>query len=276
LDEADGLGARRNHAIIVAVIPAGLRAGQHSNGLTWRMLRASLTRPYPVTWPTVTLLALVPWYIFIGAWAEGRPTHVLALAADRAIPVQPAWALVYGGLYLFLILLPVFVIRDELHIRRLFLAYLSVWITSYIVFLVYPTAASRPEHVSGHGFAAWGLRTLYAADPPYNCFPSLHVAHSFVSAFACSRIHRRVGATAAACAGLVAISTLLTKQHYILDVGAGIALAAAAYFVFLRSTPRQEVTDFDHRVAPALMIAVAVLVLVMIGGYWTVYQIAAA
>ena len=242
----------------------------------WQMVWASLTRPYPVTWPMVALLALVPFYIFIGAWAEGRPAHVPSLPADGLIPLEPAWGLVYGALYLFLILLPVFVVRHEPHIRRTFLAYLSVWVASYVVFLLYPTVASRPGHVPGHGFAAWGLRTLYAADPPYNCFPSLHVAHSFVSAYACGRINRRVGAGAGACAALVALSTLFTKQHYILDVIAGIALASVAYLIFLRSSPREDVPALDRRLAPALVVAVAILVLVMAAGYWTTYRLVAA
>jgi membrane-associated phospholipid phosphatase len=254
----------------------GLRAASPANGVPRQMVWASLTRPYPVTWPMIALLMLVPLYIFIGAWAEGRPAHVPALAADAMVPLEPAWGLAYGAFYLFLILLPVFVIRDEAHIRRTFSAYLSVWVTSYIVFLLYPTIASRPGQVPGHGFGAWGLRALYAADPPYNCFPSLHVAHSFVSAFACSRINRTVGAAAGFCAVLVALSTLFTKQHYILDVVAGIALAYAAYLVFLRSSPRAAVDVQDRRLAPALAIAVAALVLVVIAGYWTVYRIVAA
>ena len=240
------------------------------------MVWASLRRPYPVTWPMVVLLAIVPFYIFIGVWAETRPTHVPALRLDALIPVEPAWALVYGALYLFLILLPVFVVRHEPHIRRMFLAYLSVWIASYIVFLCYPTTASRPEHVPGHGFTGWGLQFLYSADPPYNCFPSLHVAHSCISAFACARINRRVGAWAGVCAGLVALSTLFTKQHYVLDVVAGIALAYAAYAVFLRSSPRDDVPLIDRQLATPVALAAAALVLLVMAGYWSIYRVVVA
>src|SRR2546422_643919 len=81
--------------------------------------------------------------------------------------------------------------------------------------LVYPTMPPRPARVIGEGFAVWGLRFLYSADPPYNCFPSLHVAHSFVSALTCYRVHRGVGIAAALCASLIGVSTLYTKQHYI-------------------------------------------------------------
>jgi hypothetical protein len=46
--------------------------------------------------------------------------------------------------------------------------------------------------------------------------------------------------------------------------------------VFLRSSPRAAVDVQDRRLAPALAIAVAALVLVVIAGYWTVYRIVAA
>jgi membrane-associated phospholipid phosphatase len=187
------------------------------------------------------------------------------------MPVQPAWALVYGALYLFLILLPVFVVRQEEQIRRTVMAYLSVWITAYVCFLLYPTIAPRPDEVVGEGFAVWGLRTLYDSDPPYNCFPSLHVAHSFVSALTCWRVHRGLGIAATLCAALVGLSTLYTKQHYVLDVIAGILMACVAYVVFLRSYPREAVPELDRRVAPLLAVGIIGIVSVGLACYWVVY-----
>jgi len=240
--------------------------------LRWRMALQTLSRPYRVSLPMVVLVSLVPFYIFIAELVSDRTLHSPELALDRAVPLRPAWALVYGSLYLFLILLPVFVVRQEEQIRRTVLAYLTVWITAYVCFLMYPTMASRPVKVIGEGFVAWGLRFLYSADPPYNCFPSLHVAHSFVSALACYRVHRGVGITATLCAGLVGISTLFTKQHYILDVAAGIFLACVAYALFLR-TPRQETPEPDRRVAPVLALGLLGIIGLGVAGFWVVYQL---
>lgn len=235
----------------------------------WSLVAESLARPYRVPLSMVLLSVLVPLYILLPAWLPPRVRYVPELALDRVIPVVPSWALVYGALYLFLILLPVFVVRQYGHIRRTMYAYLFVWLTAYaFFFLLYPTVAHRPEVVSGAGFAVWGLQTLYAADPPYNCFPSLHVAHSFVGALACYGVHRRVGIVAGLCAALVAISTLFTKQHYVADVVAGIALAVFAYAVFLRRYPVDAVPDLDRRAAPALTACVAGLVAVAVFASW--------
>ncbi len=226
----------------------------------WSTVVATLTRPYRVTVPMVVLVSLVPLYVFIPELTRGRQHYAPAVALDRFFPLQPSWALVYGALYFFLIVLPVFVLRDDEHIRRTVFAYLTIWITAYVFFLTYPTVAPRPAEVVGTGFGAWGLRALYGADPPYNCFPSLHVAHSFVSALTCHRLHRGVGHFAIVAASLVGLSTLYTKQHYVLDVVAGVLLALAAFAVFLRSYRREAVPDLDRRLAPALALGLAAII----------------
>jgi membrane-associated phospholipid phosphatase len=220
----------------------------------------------------VVLVLLVPFYIFIPEWMPGRILHVPAVALDHVVPLLPMWGLVYGSLYLWLIVLPVFVVRQQEQIRRTVLAYLMVWIVSYIFFLVYPTIAPRPARVNGEGFAVWGLRFLYSADPPYNCFPSLHVAHSFVSALTSYRVHRGVGIAAVLGATLVGASTLFTKQHYILDVIAGVSLSCVAYVLFLRSYPREQIPALERFLAPILTMGILGIISLVVACLWIAYQ----
>jgi len=248
------------------------RAPASAAGGTWSIVGASLTRPYRVTLPMIVLVALVPLYIFIPQLLDGRTLHAPALALDRALPLLPGWSIVYGAAYLFLIVLPVLVVRGERAIRDGVRAYLLVWITAYACFLAYPTLAPRPAVVAGTSFGAWGLRALYSADVPYNCFPSLHVAHSFVSALVCRRVHRGVGLVAMICAAVVGVSTLFSKQHYVLDVIAGIALAGVAGAVFLRDERAARVPDVDRRAAPALALALGLVIALGVVGAWVVYR----
>lgn len=235
------------------------------------MIAESFRRPYRVTLPMVLLVGMVPFYIFIAAHVKRGPVHVPEIALDRILPVRAEWALVYGALYLFLIILPVFAVRDQEHLRRTVAAYLLCWVTAYIVFLAWPTVASRPKIVEGDGFITWALRALYSFDPPYNCFPSLHVAHSFVSALTIYRLHRKLGHVSIVAAALVAVSTLFTKQHYVLDVVAGAAMALAGYWLFLRGYPRDRVPELDRRLAvPMAMLSIAVVAVTFMG-YVVVY-----
>lgn len=239
----------------------------------WNLVTQSLARPYRVTIPMVFLVALVPFYIFIPVLLPPRTRHFPELALDRALPLLPSWALIYGALYLFLIVFPILAIRDEEHIRRTVSAYLFVWIVAYVFFILYPTQAPRPARFAGEGFAVWGLYMLYSSDPPYNCFPSLHVAHSFVSALTVFRLHRKLGIGAILAATLVALSTLFTKQHYVLDALAGVLLAFVACVIFLRAYPRDRVPALDCQAAPAMAIFVAALSVLFAVGYWLLYLI---
>ena len=241
--------------------------------ITWSTVVQAVTRPYPVTFPMLLLVSLVPFYLVIAQRAREGAVHAPELALDRLLPVAPSWALIYGALYAFLIVLPVFVVQQSEMIRRTVWAYITVWSTSYVCFLVYPTFAPRPEAVAGDGFAAWGLRFLYGADPPYNCFPSIHVAHSFVSALACHRVHRSLGVVTLSSASLVAMATLLTKQHYVADVIAGTLLAVAANAVWLRGYSRGNIPELDRRLAPFLALCVGGIVGLGVVCFWIAYLV---
>jgi len=204
---------------------------------------------------TVLLLvfaALVLSYFAMAAVTPGRLLFVPELALDRAVPLRPAWTPVYLSLWVFSFL-PLFVVRDVEHRRRTILAYIATVITAYAGFLIFPTSAPRPVVVPGDGIFEWCLRTLYALDPPYNCFPSLHVAYSFLAALSAYRGHRGFGVVAISWAVLVGISTLFIKQHYAADVVAGAAMAAAAYAIFLglpRRSLRASVLPAGHQSTP--------------------------
>lgn len=241
--------------------------------ITWGGVWKTLTRPYPVTGPMILLVALVPFYLVIARQARVSAVHAPAVTLDRLLPLMPTWALVYGALYAFLIVLPVLVVQQREMIRRTVWTYVTVWSVAYICFLLYPTVAPRPDAVTGDGFAVWGLQFLYDSDPPYNCFPSIHVAHSFVSALVCYRVHRTLGVVALSFAALVAISTLFTKQHYVADVVAGMALAVVANAFWLRRYDRSNIPEAERRVAPVLAWCVGGLIGFGVAGFWAIYQL---
>jgi membrane-associated phospholipid phosphatase len=210
-----------------------------------------------------TLVSLAPLYFVIANLTQAWPTY--------APETAPEWMFVYGSLYVFVIVLPLLVVRQPDLLRRAMQGYLLVMLVAYTGFLLYPTAAPRPVSLRVDGFSSWVLAIAYAVDPPYGCFPSLHVAYAFVSAFACGRVHGGVGIVAVLWAGLIGVSTLFTKQHYLVDVIAGAFAAGIAYAWFLRGYPREAVTAADRRLAPYRALGVAVFFAFIALAFWVTY-----
>jgi membrane-associated phospholipid phosphatase len=248
----DGPRVRTIFAFVVAALPGTVAY------LVWRTVYAS------------AVVSLLPVYFFIGVLLPGRTMHAPASALDRAVPIEPAWMFVYGSMYVF-VLLPLLVVRDRELFRRALQSYLFVLVVAYAGFVAYPTISPRPPAVAGDGFAAWALRLNYALDTPYNCFPCLHVAHSFVSALAAYRVHKRVGAAAAGWAMLIGVSTLFTKQHYVVDVIAGTMMAGIGYLLFLARFPRALVPDRDRIHAPRRALVALGIYAIFAAGVWILY-----
>jgi membrane-associated phospholipid phosphatase len=263
-------------AVIVAIAADVLQEGPGAGGVFIYLLAALPGFITYLVWRSqlaAALVSLVPMYFVIAILTRGRDTARPELALDRMIPLQPAWMYVYGSLYVFAMVLPLLVVRDRALVRRAMQGYVLVILLSYAVFLIYPTSAPRLEAIAVSGFSTWTLRALYEMDPPYNCFPSLHVAYAFVAAVACRRVHRGVGAAAIAWAALIAISTLFTKQHYVADVLGGTAAALLAERLFLRRHPPQATPEDDRRRAPARALAAAAIYAVMIVAFAVAYHV---
>ncbi|HYC35147.1 MAG TPA: phosphatase PAP2 family protein [Usitatibacter sp.] len=237
----------------------------------FKAARQASRAPYPNTVPALTLALMIPGYHVIAAINRERPLGTPELALDRAIGPEPAWMIAYGSIWFFAFL-PVLVVRGARLSRRALHAFIAVVAAAYVGFLVYPTVLPRPEIAQG-GFFAWALQLNYDLDPPLNCFPSLHVAWAFVAALACYRVHRGVGIAAQAWAGLIAVSTLYTKQHYFVDVVAGLAIAYLAYVVFLSGHSRDEVAEIDRRLAPLRAVRAVWIYVAAIAALWLAFTL---
>jgi membrane-associated phospholipid phosphatase len=218
------------------------------------------------------LVTLVPVYIFIATGIRERTERFSpATFVDALVPLDPRWMLFYGSIWAF-VLLPLFVAPRAVLLRAA-RADIALLLIAYASFLALPTQAPRPSRLVIDGFATWTLRVQYDVDPPFNCFPSLHVAHSYVSAFTAARVHRGVGAVAIGWATLIALSTLFTKQHYAADVLVGAALAVVAWPIFTRGLKDDAVTPADRAAAPARGLAVAAIYGALVCGSYAAYAL---
>ena len=172
-------------------------------------------------------------YYFIADAIATSPHHTPALALDYSLPLIVEFEYIYLLCYP-LPLVPLFLIQDSGRLNRLFIAFILINLVALPCFYLYPVEYPRPEiHVDS--LAAWLLALEYRADPPLNNLPSLHAALAwlvFLGTFSApGRFVRLRNLIILLTAIGISVSTLLVKQHFIVDIVAGTALAFLAYWL---------------------------------------------
>lgn len=163
------------------------------------------------------------------AWSEFVPWRVpVALPIDATWPFWPAAAAIYLTITPMLLLAP-FVLRDLASLLPFFATLMLATAIAAVCFLALPV--DGPPIVCCEGAISGALfRAADALNLERNYFPSLHVAFAVTAALAFApRTTRLGGALLYLWALAVAASTLVTRQHYLLDVVAGWALALVCW-----------------------------------------------
>jgi membrane-associated phospholipid phosphatase len=178
-------------------------------------------------------------YFGIGYSPRLRSTTLLLTPLDRMIPFWPWTVWCYLPFYAGIFVLGMAGFRSRGLYHRALVGVLGTVAVGAIGHLA--VAAEYPRPLVGAAaadaslaFMAW----VQAVDPPGNVFPSLHVAQATAIALLLRADRPRLGAVALAMAGLLALSTLTTKQHFVADVLAGFAIAFVTQALVLRSWRR--------------------------------------
>ena len=93
-----------------------------------------------------------------------------------------------------------------------------------------------------------------------------------LAALVAYHVHRGLGLAALSWAAVVSVSTLFTKQHYVVDVVAGVAMAYAADAAFVRGAPRAWLAPQDRRLAPRRALAVPGIFGALVACAWLSYM----
>jgi membrane-associated phospholipid phosphatase len=183
------------------------------------------------------LLYLIPNHLQIAA------SHQLPLTAiDRWVPFIPQTAWIYWSNY-GLVIVALLLCRDRGTTTQFVGAVFALVCTALVVHLAFPTAYPRALYPIGHEvdpITRAALERFRSIDTPASCLPSLHVGVCYLSAFASWGHASRLRFSVFGWATAVAISTLTLKQHYVLDLVAGIALAAVVWALLSRWHPLSE------------------------------------
>jgi membrane-associated phospholipid phosphatase len=160
-------------------------------------------------------------YFLVGRLVDPTRVRFLPIFLESRIAFEPSYSLLYILLYP-IFLLPFFVVRDRVALRRLIAADLLMFVTCTLAFLAFPVAFDRPGlPPPPYDFGTWVLSLVRGSDPAWNCLPSEHCAAAMIAALAIWESNRKLGIFALFSTFLIGVSTLYTKQHYVVDVMAG-------------------------------------------------------
>jgi len=197
-------------------------------------------RPRVFWYAVVAICHLVCFYLVNEINAIRPVSHLidLRLPVDDAIPYLGwTWVIYYGG-DVYFILLAVFVLNraSAANFRRAVRAYLLMIVGGAALQLLFPAENRWPEAL--HPVHVWIRNGLNLK--PYACLPSMHVALAVLPALlGLSLLRSRAGKAAACLTSLaVTLSTVMLKQHVVLDAAAGVAWALLAYLYWLGSVRR--------------------------------------
>jgi membrane-associated phospholipid phosphatase len=173
------------------------------------------------------------WFAFVygGAdWVTARRTSRWSVhfAAEERMPFVPELIVVYVSLYSIFILAP-FILRTRRELHALAVSCNLAILIAGLGFLMVPAALAFPPAME-HGAFPELFRAADKMNLTYNLVPSLHVTFAVVLGAAVARTATGLGR------GLlwtwviaIALSTLLTHQHHVIDVITGAMLGLAVH-----------------------------------------------
>ena len=164
--------------------------------------------------------------------------HDMSRPVDKKIPLIPQSVYIYAMWYPLLFFYPIYLYSLS---RAVWLVYLMAIglnvIVSLVIYALYPTSFQRPEPPDSM-LSGKILRLLYVLNyKGLNCMPSMHCSQCFIillSACFCgmSGVMPALPAIGVGILSLLIVeSTVLTKQHVIMDMLAALPLGIVCYAV---------------------------------------------
>ncbi len=166
---------------------------------------------------------------------EGRVLPFFWL--DHVLSISSPWVVVYQSAYLPIFGVP-FLLTTRAEIAAWLRGFFVICLPAFITFYIEPVLAPAPRALSDNFL----LSFVQLYDGQINCFPSLHAALSTYAAalgLQLNRQHRNSNTVRALLKGgliiataAILLSTVATKQHYAVDLIAGVLLGLVGFRVF--------------------------------------------
>ena len=174
---------------------------------------------------------------------------------DDRIPLVKVFIIIYvvsfAGWFIYMLIIST---TDRRNYINYICSYMLASVIGFLFFAFMPTYIDRAaegviEAVRGPGLLNWMLRTIYTSDGldiGQDLFPSFHCSVSlfcYLGVRKADNISRGVKTAAIVMTVLVCMSTVLTKQHYFVDILGGLGLAVLCHAVVCKLDPGTRIVE---------------------------------
>ena len=169
-------------------------------------------------------------------FTSGRYHYNIESPLDHMLPLVPFFVVFYilaFGQWILCYLLIGY--EDKEYCTRFFVGEIIAKVMCLVIFLILPTTLNRPE-ITGNGVFERLLAFIYSVDAADNLFPSIHCLESWLCYRGCrklknSRMPGWFSGVNLMMTLLVFASTVLCKQHVLIDIAGGVAAVEAGLFL---------------------------------------------
>lgn len=179
-------------------------------------------------------------YLLANHYPIFEPKLLPMFWVDRVVPFIPQTIWIYLSEYFFFATIFVF-FKDMVNANKYIYSFVALQCVSVAIFFLWPTTYPRelfpliPAEMDRWTYYAFSY--LRSTDSPTNCAPSLHVSSVYLSSFIYLDDQREKFFLFFLWGTAIAVSTLTTKQHYLVDVISGFLMAVLFYKTFHRYVP---------------------------------------
>lgn len=164
-------------------------------------------------------------------------TNNLSLFAPHKLPLLPFeknismnewWMLAYVSWVLYISLFCLLIKKELSYFTQLMT---GLALIHGLLFIIYPV--EYPRNYDLNSLCALN-RFLISCDNPRNCFPSLHVSFIFLTLLAAKRlgISLKIRYLFIIWGAVIIVSVIFVKQHYVIDVLAGVLITSIYFCLF--------------------------------------------
>ena len=173
-------------------------------------------------------------YYVTRLFTTSMPHINLSFQMDSYIPFLPGFIVIYLLAFIQWVAGYIIIARENEEVCcRVLSGEIFAKLMCMLIFILFPTTMVRPD-VTGNDIFSQLVCLIYATDPADNLFPSIHCLESwlcFRGAVPLKKVGRSYKALTFVFTCLVFASVVFVKQHVIIDIIGGIAVAELGLFL---------------------------------------------